>query len=215
MGGSGCHIWMGEMQVTALEEKQGDPAHLQLDLQGATTSSMNLVLKCFGSAAPMSTRASAPSTADTFMGSPKSCMWGTVNPLPASPSQPRELVKHAWVVRCNTWSSPTRCGCIWILGVMISSWSPTPSLDPVPQLISSLWLAASLLSSSLEESKASVFSRKLQNATKSRDLWKGVKVQTLAGLLASRSAPAPQHGEVQDGPPGRGSLLWTVTMATY
>lgn len=80
---------------------------------------------------------------------------------------------------------------------------------------SRLWLAASLLSSSLEESKASAFSRKLQSATKSWDLWKGVKVQTSTGCLVSQSAPAPWHGEVQDGPPGTGSLLQTVTAVTY
>lgn len=49
MGGPRCHIWKREMQMTALEEKQRDLTHLQLDLHGATTSSTNLVLKCFGS----------------------------------------------------------------------------------------------------------------------------------------------------------------------
>lgn len=133
MGGCRCHIWQGEMQMMGLEVK-----HLQLDLHGATTSSMNLVLKCFGSAAPMSTCASAPSTADIFAGTPKSHGCWTVDPLSVSPLQPQELVKRAWEVRRNTWSSPTSCGCIWILGVMISSWSPTPSLDAVPQLVSPL-----------------------------------------------------------------------------
>ena len=138
MGGSRCHVWKGEMQMTAPEEKQGDLAHLQLDLRGATTSSRNLVWKRFGSTTPMPTRASAPSTPDTFMGSPKSHGWETVNPLPASPLQPRQLVERAWEVRCNAWSSPTCRGCIWIRGVMISSWSPTPSLDAVPRFISPL-----------------------------------------------------------------------------
>lgn len=123
MGGSRCHIQ---------KEKQEDLVHLHSDFDGVTTSPMNLVKKCFGSRASMFTQASAASTAATFIETPKSSRCGTEKPLLTRLLQPQELVRRVWEVECNTWSSPAPCGCIWILGVMISSWSPTPSLDAVP-----------------------------------------------------------------------------------
>lgn len=79
---------------------------------------------------------------------------------------------------------------------------------------SRLWLAASLLSSSLEESKASAFSRKLQSATKSWDLWKGVKVQTSTGCLVSQhqhpGTRRSRMGLQEQGVSSRRWLRWLI-----
>ncbi|KAM6081456.1 uncharacterized protein VSU04_002144 [Chlamydotis macqueenii] len=135
----------------------------------------------------MSTHVSAPSTADTFMGHPKSCMRGTVNP----PS-------------CKTLTAPgagETC-----VGGAVQHTELTKALQ--------LYLDP-------RESKASIFSRKLQSATKSQDLWKAEKHRNgmeckqedgggeMTVLLAAAAAEAMPDPALGSSP----SLLAGVSMA--